>query len=296
MDPRKEENLKQGSKTVWANVGSNQFHLPEGKPDAQVLQGVVTLVYSDLSALWGRFQNETIQKALQGSKFDMKVNDEDEGVLLVIDPWGTKFRIISGNKSDRDTRGRQPGEVSEGLGMRDITIYTPIDCNLPGIGRFYEHVLNAPILETTSERCVVSVGPQQTLTFQIHPKRCSDFRHDDLRNDNVHPPRDCDKTYRSNYGPHLSVYVADLASSYRRADELGVVYVNPRFKRQAYSIEEAIDDCMFRCLDIVDPKQPEKLILRLEHEVRSVVTRDGTKYKSCPFDSIPDACTTGTSV
>jgi hypothetical protein len=31
-------------------------------------------------------------------------------------------------------------------------------------------------------------------------------------------------------------------------------------------------------------------ILKLEHEIRSVIKRDGTKYKSCPFDTIPDGC------
>ena len=29
IDPRKEENLIRGKKTLWANVGINQFHLPE---------------------------------------------------------------------------------------------------------------------------------------------------------------------------------------------------------------------------------------------------------------------------
>jgi hypothetical protein len=29
-DPHKQENLTAGKKTVWANIGANQFHLPEG--------------------------------------------------------------------------------------------------------------------------------------------------------------------------------------------------------------------------------------------------------------------------
>ncbi len=29
VDPRKEENLAKGKKTLWANAGINQFHLPE---------------------------------------------------------------------------------------------------------------------------------------------------------------------------------------------------------------------------------------------------------------------------
>lgn len=46
-----------------------------------------------------------------------------------------------------------------------------------------------------------------------------------------------------------------------------------------------------RLLDIVDPENVEAgPILKLEHEVRSVVKRDGSKYKSCPFDEIPECC------
>jgi hypothetical protein len=87
------------------------------------------------------------------------------------------------------------------------------------------------------------------------------------------------------------MYVADLADCYRKANDLNLVYVNPRFKRRAYTEEQAMDDCMFRCLDIVDPDNPEDgSILQLEHEVRSVVKRDGNMYGSCPFDEIPAAC------
>jgi hypothetical protein len=116
--------------------------------------------------------------------------------------------------------------------MRDLTIYTPENCNLAGTARFYESVFGAPILESTSNRCVVSVGPKQTLTFQVHPEKRPRIIHDDLRDDNAiqSPGR---TKFMSNYGPHLSLYVADFVSCYRNADVLGVVYVNPRFKRQA---------------------------------------------------------------
>lgn len=136
--------------------------------------------------------------------------------------------------------------------MSDLTIYTPVNCKLAGIARFYEQVLGAPILDSTAERCVVSVGPKQTLTFVPHPDGHSDVSHDDLRDDHVSPPPGC-PIFWSNYGPHISMYVANLPESYRKADSLGVVYVNPRFKRRAYNLEQAVDDCMFRCLDIVDP-------------------------------------------
>lgn len=50
---------------------------------------------------------------------------------------------------------------------------------------------------------------------------------------------------------------------------------------------------MFRILTIVDPENADAgPIVHLEHEVRSVIKRDGSKYKSCPFDSIPEGCVT----
>ena len=50
---------------------------------------------------------------------------------------------------------------------------------------------------------------------------------------------------------------------------------------------EAVEQCMFRILDVVDPEQPDAgPILQLEHEVRSATKADGTKYKSCPLDVV----------
>lgn len=288
VDPRKAENLEHGRKTLWANIGAQQFHLPEGKPEAQVLEGQVTLTFPDLNLLKERCNDPTLQQTLEGSKFALKT-DGDE--LVVSDPWGSAFRLVAGDDADVDTRGRQPGDdISEGLSMRDLTIHAPVGCNMEGIGRFYESVLGAPVLRVDKNSCVISMGPRQTLTFLVDPKGRSDVRHDDLRDDNVTPPEGY-PTFLSNYGPHVSLYVADLPSSYQKAEELGIAYVNPRFKRRAFTLDQAIDDCMFRCIDIVDPEKPEDgPILKLEHEVRSVVTRDGTKYKSCPFDEIPPEC------
>jgi hypothetical protein len=84
------------------------------------------------------------------------------------------------------------------------------------------------------------------------------------------------------------MYVANLPSCYRKAEELGSVFVNSRFKRRAYTLDEAIDQCMFRCLEILDPTNiASGPILRLEHEIRSAVTSDGGLYKSCPFFEKP---------
>ena len=285
LDPRKIENVQSGKKTIWANVGAQQFHLPEGKSDAQVLDGVVTLVFPDLSLFAERYHD--VLQNLEGSLFDMK---ETESGLIVVDPWGSKFQLVQGEPVERDSRGSQPGDVSEGLGMRDLTIHTPPHSNLPGIGRFYEQVLGSVVCVSNNDFIQIQVGPRQTLTFRNNPSTTVES-HVDLRKEEVEGLPDDAPEYLSNYGPHVSMYVADLPSVYKQAKGLGLAYVNPRFKRRAYTMDQAIDDCMFRCLDIVDPENvADGPILKLEHEVRSVVKRDGSKYKSCPFATIPEGC------
>lgn len=289
VDPRKEENLHSGKKTLWANIGSNQFHLPEGKPDAQVLEGVVTLAYPDLAPLKHRY--ESVKTKLEDSQFH--VEETKESSLRVTDPWGTEFLLVKGESTERDPRGCQPGEVSEGMALRDMTVYTPPGCDLAGVGRFYEIILGAPVLSSSDDSVVVSVGPQQTLTFCPHPQGKTSVAHEDLRDAGESP--EGMPLFLSNYGPHISMYVNDLVSTYERANKLGLCYVNPRFKRRAYTKDAAIDDCMFRCINIVDPEDDErKPIIKLEHEIRSVIKRDGTKYRSCPFDDIPATCKTPT--
>ena len=287
IDPRKEENIAKGSKTLWANVGASQFHLPEGKPDAQVFDGLITLSYPNLDGLRERYEDETARSILDGTKFQVEDNGNDE--MLIVDPWGSKFKIVVEEQGKKDERGVQKGEPSEGLAMPDLTVYVPPGSNFAGIGRFYEVVLGAPTLECVDSHCSISVGPGQTLTFAAHPDG-SDAKicHDDLRDEGDVEGK---PHYMSNYGPHISMYVADLRKCYNKANELGLCYVNPRFKRRSYTVEEAIDECMFRCLDVVDPDDVDAgPILKLEHEIRSVVKRDGSKYKSCPFDGIPEEC------
>ena len=282
LDPRKMENVKSGKKTIWANIGANQFHLPEGKPDAQVLDGVITLFYPDLSKLLDRY--ESVKTKLDGSLFE--IQSQNNGVLT-IDPWGSTFFLVEGDLKERDSRGQQPGETSEGMAMRDLTIHTPTDTNLSGIGRFYEYILGGVINKMDDESIQIQVGPLQSLTFKKNLPTTVES-HVDLRNEQIQAPEEGRQEFLSNYGPHISMYVRDLKYAYERADSLGLAYVNPRFKRRAYTLEEALDDCMFRCLDIIDPENIEDgPILKLEHEVRSVVRTDGSMYKSCPFDEIP---------
>lgn len=304
-DPRKAKNLETGRKTLWANLGAHQFHLPEGSPDAQVLDGVITIVHPSPQTLLERYASirEDKDACLNESLFHVKNEKEtnpNADALMVTDPWGTVFQVVK--EGDRDPRGSQPGETSEGCAISDLTVYVPMDANLEGIGRFYQEILGATVAANNEneKQMQIQMGPFQTLTF-VPKESIQVDTHVDLREiseEGDSEQKDPSKaagtsTHLGNYGVHISLYVADLASSYQRARELGLAYVNTRFSRRAYTLEEALNDCMFRCLDIVDPLHPEEgPILRLEHEVRSVLKTDGSKYKSCPFDEIPEECVT----
>eukprot|EP00558_Chaetoceros_sp_UNC1202_P004021 CAMPEP_0197244402 /NCGR_PEP_ID=MMETSP1429-20130617/9533_1 /TAXON_ID=49237 /ORGANISM="Chaetoceros sp., Strain UNC1202" /LENGTH=178 /DNA_ID=CAMNT_0042704757 /DNA_START=18 /DNA_END=554 /DNA_ORIENTATION=- len=176
---------------------------------------------------------------------------------------------------------------------------------MAGIARFYEQILDTPILSCDENKVVISMGPYQTLTFESTDTddvvvgydygdgtNTNDVNmHVDLRDEPEKNPKDHHPYYQSNYGPHISIYIRDIRATYNRAADLAVTYVNPRFSRKAYNEEEVVKDCMFRCLDIVDPENVEAgAILRLEHEVRSVLKGDGSLYKSCPFEEAPEGC------
>ena len=312
IDPRKYENYTAGKKTIWANIGMHQFHLPEGKPDAQVLDGKITLVYENLHALQKRYheylngENPELD-VLKGTKFDVRdiiiaddKNNGEEDMILVSDPWGNQFQIMSSSNptSDRAANiGSQPlmenDSPSEGLALKDLTVHVAHGANLGGISRFYETVLGAPTVASSDSHVSIAMDGQrgQTLTFRYHHDGPSavEVKHHDFCYDNKEG--EGDETvpfYPSNQGPHISLYITNLRHAYQSASELGVLYVNPRFKRRAYTEEEAIDQCMFRIIDIVDPLDDKReVIVRLEHEVRAVVTREGKKYKSCPLFEIP---------
>ena len=298
IDPRKYENYESGKKTLWANIGMHQFHLPEGKPDAQVFNGLITLVYDNLDVLMNRYKayldGDEKYSALKETEF---LVGRVDNMMLVTDPWGSQFCILKSDNAVEDRAagvGAQPvvDKPSEGLCLEDLTVYIEHGANLDGIGRFYEKVLGAPtIKELSSDQSIsIAMGERQTLTFQYHPDgelakdiEHHDFSYDDDKDEDLSLP-----AYPSNHGPHISLYVTNLSKAYQMAEELGVLYVNPRFSRRANTEEEAIDQCMFRLIQIVDPLDEEKkVILNLEHEVRSCITKDGTKYKSCPLINLP---------
>jgi len=281
LDPRKLENLEAGEGTLWANAGIHQFHLPSGKPAPQVWDGTITLAYASLDGVRDRLKDPPA--VLAESKFCvLSTGSNGDARIALVDPWGSRFDLVA-LCDPADPRGTQPGaESSEARALVDLTVNVASGASLPGIGRFYEHVLGMPVLSCEEgERLVLCAGgeradgsPQQTLTFVCTERE--HVAHEDLG-------KDADGNSCNN-GAHISLYLHNLRNAYRKADELGIVFVNHRFKRRAYTEEEAIEQCMFRILEVVDPEDVGAgPILQLEHEVRSVTNADGSKYKSCPL-------------
>jgi len=204
---------------LWANVGSQQFHLSEGDPDAQVFDGVVTLAYESLDPLAERCEGLKRKHPLKDSSFEVMRSGISENELSVTDPWGNRFRLVADTDGKFvDDRGTQPGEKlpdsttvkreAEPVAMTDLTVHVPRSSNVAGIARFYEYVLGAPILSTSVDRCVVSTGGRQTLTFVVVDRE--DVHHEDLlRHDDDHD----DEDFPFNAGAHVSMYVANLRES-----------------------------------------------------------------------------------
>mmetsp|Transcript_22881 Transcript_22881/g.54148 ORF Transcript_22881/g.54148 Transcript_22881/m.54148 type:complete len:149 (-) Transcript_22881:1942-2388(-) len=147
--------------------------------------------------------------------------------------------------------------------MPEVTINVPHEGNMAGIARFYRELVGAEATEEEGgDEVRVRCGPRQMLRFRRVAAGTS-VEHSDY---------------------HLSMYVSDFPGMFQRMEALNLIYVNPRFKRKAETLEQAQTQCMFRVKDIVDPAQPEAApSIVLEHEIRSTVNLDGTPYKSCPF-------------
>jgi len=302
MDPRKIENAEKGRKTLWANCGLSptQFHLPEAD-SAQVFDGVITLSltgsagHNDFSALMKRL--ESPPAVLSNSLFSYKQTSNQE--VSVRDPWGNIFRVLL-DPGAFDPRGEQPGSATAVMPctLSDLTVHVSSVQKLPGIARFYQQVFNTPVVaglglqKTDSDFVSVAMSPYQTLTFKCRPTTGTGFQ--DGPSADPHDVLDLDESGKAvaNAGPHISIYVNDFSHTYQRGAALGAIFTNTRFKRQAFNLDDAREQSMFRVLRIADPADPDpktaEPLLMLEHEVRSVLGKDGKSlYKSCPFKEVP---------
>jgi len=325
LDQRKQENADKGRKTLWANAGITQFHLPEADK-AQIFDGIITLSCTDadpesFNALLDRLSKPPSVLSDNSLFSSLLLSDTSVGVR---DPWGNLF-VIKRDSSALDPRGQQPGTQGAciGLVMSDLQVNLPrtgpggksAEELLLGVARFYQEVFSVPLIDKSVDKVSLSVSPYQTLSFKRPPggkeseKDLAQVLHDAYISDAKAKGRGKDKEKDkplpdpheaveldpasgkivANSGPHVSMYINDFSAAYRRAEKLGALFTNTRFKRQAFSLQDAQEQSMFRTLDIVDPLDPVAgPILRLEHECRSVLGKDGKSlYKSCPFDQVP---------
>ena len=211
-----------------------------------------------------------------GTRFSWRKSAEEQE-LHVTDPWGSMFKLIV-NPDAFDARGVQPeGDKSILCAMSDLCVHVPKDASIPGIARFYDQVFGAPCLDCNENEVKIITSPQQTLTFRRVAEDVN-VEQSELKQDDEG---------MANYGPHISMYVTNFSDIYEKAEKVGSLFVNHRFKRRAYTLDEAKKQCMFRTLDVVDPENISAgSIIKLEHEVRSVITIEGKKYKSCPFHEV----------
>lgn len=273
MDPRKAANLEPDApkKTIWANCGASQFHLPYGDV-AQRIPGHIGLRYDSLDALKHRVANLKSYKSYEigvdprSDREFVKLVDYYDNVFYcrVGDPVNIDKRqpIISPDETDEwgQKATKYGREESECQGIDYVEFLCP-EGTAEKIALFYESVFDATTtcvdVGGGSRVAVIAFGevddvgkPDQSILFKETTKTI--------------PPYD---------GHHLAFYVgrsaADFDACYKNSEIAGVVWVNPRFSDDADTLEKARKWKQFRLKDIVDMKTGE-MIMELEHEVRSL--------------------------
>jgi hypothetical protein len=128
---------------MWVNIGEQQFHLPEGRP--QRLRGHVGIVVPDLDEL--RWRLDRVGKSLKDTEFGWEVYDDYIGVTC---PWGNALRCHA-------------ADASMSLGIRYIEMDTEPD-TADGLARFYRDVFASPG-HADAGVAEVRIGVNQTLRF-----------------------------------------------------------------------------------------------------------------------------------
>ena len=275
LDPRKASNLKPDApkKTIWANCGASQFHLPYGDTP-QTIPGHIGLSYESLDGLKNRLQESSNNNAVKSYEIGVDERTEKSFVKLV-DQYDNVFYCREGK--GRDAIMRQPiigpdetdewgddatrygRKESECLGINYVEFLCPTN-SANKIALFYESVFDATtscIDLGDSKIAIIAFGSvdemgraEQSLLFR--------------ETNEVIPPYD---------GHHIAFYVgssaADFDFCYKNAELANLVWVNPRFSDKADSLQGARNWKQFRMKDIVDMETGD-VIMELEHEVRSV--------------------------
>lgn len=271
LDPRKAENLLAGSKTVWANCGASQFHLPYGAT-AQVIPGKIGLVYDSLEPLKERLAQvlklEETKRCIQSHIL------ADDHVELV-DRYGNVFvcregsYVVNGLKqpllTTRDTDKFQRLATQYGCDSTECRGISFCEFMVPlgtadKICQFYDCVLDATASVVTHNGDNIAVVAFGDIDKQGRANQSLLFRETSEKI----PPYD---------GHHVAMYVgksaADFEQAFKNAETAGVVWVNPRFSDKADTLQGAKHWKQFRLKDIVDMETGKK-IFELEHEMRSI--------------------------
>lgn len=281
MDPRKAANLHHettGKKTLWANCGASQFHLPYGDV-AQVVPGHIGLQYPDLDSLQALQERlEALPHAYESYEKGQHLKTGQE-YIRIIDKYGNEYFCRVG-KSRVDPTWKQPvisttaadverwgQQVVKDYGRTDAVpccsgiAYVEFKCprgTAEKIALFYDSVLDATtsvFADATSKVAVIAFG-------KVNAQGLADQSLLFRETDQEIPPYD---------GHHVAMYVgesaADFAQAFKNCDLAGIVWVNPRFSDKANTLQGAKKWQQFRFKDIVDMDTGEK-VFELEHEIR----------------------------
>jgi len=282
MDPRKAANLRPDApkKTLWANCGASQFHLPYGETP-QRIPGQIGLRYDSLAGLKRRLEEE--KELVERCVKDAKI--VDDGTVRLVDRYDNVLLCRTGGNPVSDPKLRQPvitkdqteewGDVATEYGRDDaadtdckgidfVEFMCPVG-TAEKIAIFYESVLDATASVVAVEEdgdstkvAIVAFGnidragrADQSLLFRETP-------------DDEIPPYD---------GHHVAMYVgetsADFEKAFKNCQLAKVVWVNPRFSDKASTLEGARKWKQFRFKNVVDMNTGEP-VFELEHEMRSV--------------------------
>lgn len=268
VDPRKAINILEGSKTVWANCGASQFHLPFGET-AQVIPGQIGLRYDSLDALRDRLDDDSLKDCYASSEV------LDNGSIKIVDVYGNVFYCRQGtsppsslkqplvSKKDTDEFGdvalKYGCDESECRGIDYVEINCPTG-TAEKIALFYDSVLDATTSLVEHDGKNIAIIAFGDVNADGRASQSLLFR----ETNEPLPPYD---------GHHLAMYVGesrqDFEQAFQNADMAGIIWVNPRFSDKASTLQGAKQWKQFRFKDIVD-METGKTIMELEHEMRSI--------------------------
>mmetsp|Transcript_25824 Transcript_25824/g.45859 ORF Transcript_25824/g.45859 Transcript_25824/m.45859 type:complete len:302 (-) Transcript_25824:151-1056(-) len=250
-------------RTLHSNCGYlTQFHT--GKEEkAQIWRGVIELAFTP----------EALQKVVErvaslerkAEKNPFTVVSRASSSLRLRGPFGNDFLLRAATKpqftylSDAKHGIRACSEGSAPLGISSVTVACA-----PGkareIAKFYLEVFHFPIefAQANGEKkstVVAGNGAQQIFFLETEGVAVDEDR-----------------------GEHMAIYIGDFEGCFKRCKNLGLVWVNPRFKHldNTETLEDARSSQTFRIRDVKGWDTGEHL-LRLEHEIRSL------KHPLCPL-------------